>query len=202
MLIKLASDILDRLDIFILEIEELQVPQPLWWEYFWCISILMTFMGLSAARGNRARDMKKFIIGIIVTAIVPLLYCVVYYFSDVVEYLSLDEETDVKDTEILVWRVSWLHHFNFFSLTAFAYEKSLNVLFSLSGKTIWLGLVCVRCARLTSTWNVNIFCMEPHKSLAITYSCTEITIKKTSNRYAVMRSIAYYHGVLREDFFG
>lgn len=106
MLAKLTSDILDRLDIFILEIEELQVPAPLWWEYFWCTSILMTFMGLSAAKGNRVRDMKKFIIGIIVTALVPLLYCIGYYFSDVVEYMSLDEETDLKDTEIFMWRVS------------------------------------------------------------------------------------------------
>lgn len=106
MLAKLTSDILDRLDIFILEIEELQVPAPLWWEYFWCTSILMTFMGLSAAKGNRIRDMQKFCIGIIVTALVPLFYCIVYYFSDVVEYLSLDEETDLKDTAIFVWRVS------------------------------------------------------------------------------------------------
>jgi len=59
MLAKLSADILDRLDIFILEIEELQVPAPLWWEYFWCISILMSFIGLSAAKGNRIKDMKK-----------------------------------------------------------------------------------------------------------------------------------------------
>jgi hypothetical protein len=30
MLAKLSADILDRLDIFILEIEELRVPKPLW----------------------------------------------------------------------------------------------------------------------------------------------------------------------------
>lgn len=106
MLAKLSADILDRLDIFILEIEELQVPTPLWWEYFWCSSILMSFIGLSAAKGNRIKDMKKYIIGIVVTAVLPLLYCFMYYFSDVIDYLGLDEETDIEDTDIFVWRVS------------------------------------------------------------------------------------------------
>lgn len=106
MLAKLSADILDRLDIFILEIEELQVPTPLWWEYIWCTSILTTFIGLSAAKGNRIKDMKKYIIGIGVTALLPLLYCIIYYFSDVIDYLSLDEQTDIENTEIFVWRVS------------------------------------------------------------------------------------------------
>lgn len=34
MLGKLSADILDKLDIFILEIEELRVPKPLWWVIF------------------------------------------------------------------------------------------------------------------------------------------------------------------------
>ncbi|XP_055327130.1 protein jagunal [Sitodiplosis mosellana] len=104
MLAKLSADILDRLDIFILEIEELQVPVPLWWEYFWCTSVLMSFIGLSAAKGNRIKDMKKYVIGLIVTALLPLLYCAIYYFSDIVGYMSLDEETDIQDTDIFVWR--------------------------------------------------------------------------------------------------
>lgn len=105
MLAKLSSDILDRLDIFILEIEELQVPAPLWWEYIWCTSILMSFIGLSAAKGNKIKDMKKYIIGIVVTALLPLLYCSIYYLSDILEYINLDEETDIEDTDIFVWRV-------------------------------------------------------------------------------------------------
>lgn len=105
MLAKLSADILDRLDIFILEIEELQIPAPLWWEYIWCISILTSFIGLSAAKGNRIKDMKKYIIGLVVTAILPLFYCAIYYFSDVIDYMSLNEETDIENTEIFVWRV-------------------------------------------------------------------------------------------------
>lgn len=105
MLAKLSADILDRLDIFILEIEELQVPQPLWWEYIWCSSILLSFVGLSAAKGNRIKDMKKYIIGLIVTALLPLLYCLIYYFSDVLEYMRLTSDTDVEETEIFIWQV-------------------------------------------------------------------------------------------------
>lgn len=105
MLAKLSSDILDRLDIFILEIEELQVPAPLWWEYIWCTSILMSFIGLSAAKGNKIKDMKQYIIGIVVTAVLPLLYCSIYYLSDILEYINLDKETDIEDTDIFVWRV-------------------------------------------------------------------------------------------------
>lgn len=105
MLAKLSADILDRLDIFILEIEELQVPTPLWWEYIWCTSILMSFIGLSATKGNRIKDMQKYVIGLAVTALLPLLYCAIYYSADIIGYLSLDEETDIKDTDIFVWRV-------------------------------------------------------------------------------------------------
>uniref|UniRef100_A0A182VQQ7 DUF1989 domain-containing protein n=1 Tax=Anopheles minimus TaxID=112268 RepID=A0A182VQQ7_9DIPT len=104
MLIKLSADILDRLDIFILEIEELQIPTPLWWEYFWCLSVFLSFLGLAAARGNRVNDMKKYMVGISTIAFVPLLYCIFYYLNDVLEYLSLEEGTDLDDTDIFVWQ--------------------------------------------------------------------------------------------------
>lgn len=107
MLAKLSADILDRLDIFILEIEELQIPQPLWWEYFWCSSVLTSFIGLSAAKGNRIKDMKKFVIGLIVTAILPLIYCFIYYFTDVIDYIGLDKNIDVADTNVVIWQVNY-----------------------------------------------------------------------------------------------
>uniref|UniRef100_A0A182K732 DUF1989 domain-containing protein n=1 Tax=Anopheles christyi TaxID=43041 RepID=A0A182K732_9DIPT len=104
MLVKLSADILDRLDIFILEIEELQIPPPLWWEYFWCLSVFLSFIGLAAVRGNRVNDMKKYMVGISTIAFVPLLYCIFYYLNDVLEYLSLEEGTDLDDTDIFVWQ--------------------------------------------------------------------------------------------------
>ncbi|KXJ78106.1 hypothetical protein RP20_CCG005513 [Aedes albopictus] len=104
MLVKLSADILDRLDIFILEIEELQIPQPLWWEYFWCLSVFLSYFGLTAARRNRINDMKKYMVGISTVAFVPLLYCLIYYLNDVSEYISLEKGTELEDTDIFVWQ--------------------------------------------------------------------------------------------------
>lgn len=114
MLAKLSADILDRLDIFILEIEELHVPTPLWWEYIWCTSILMSFFGLSAAKGNRIQDMKKYVIGLGVTALLPLLYCFLYYFSDVIDYMFLNDKTNIQDTKIFVWQVGRIQAWIFY----------------------------------------------------------------------------------------
>lgn len=106
MLAKLAADILDRLDIFILEIEELRVPAPLWWEYVWCLSIVLSFVGLSAAKGNRILQMKKFMMGLGIFGILPMFYCFIYYFRDAIDYMTLEEGVDVNDTEIHMWQVS------------------------------------------------------------------------------------------------
>lgn len=140
MLAKLSADILDRLDIFILEIEELQIPTPLWWEYFWCTSILMSFFGLSAAKGNRIKDMKKYVIGLIVTALLPLLYCAIYYFSDIVDYMSLDEETDIEDTDILVWRVRNAAPNPCPSSTYLIQFRVIFFSFCRANRTVWFGM--------------------------------------------------------------
>lgn len=100
MLAKLSSDILDRLDIFVLEIEELQIPQPLWWEYIWCLSLLMSFLGLAAVRKNQTRPMKQYMAGIVAFGYGPLLYAIIYYFTDVWTYLTDDPQ------EILTWQVN------------------------------------------------------------------------------------------------
>lgn len=106
MLAKLTSDILDRLDIFVLEIEELEVPTPLWWEYIWLASLLTSFLGLSAARGNKIREMQKYMIAIGLFSVLPLIYCFIYYFGDVWEYVSMEEGTELDETDIFLWRVS------------------------------------------------------------------------------------------------
>ncbi|KAL9872171.1 jagunal [Glossina fuscipes fuscipes] len=104
MLAKLTSDILDRLDVFVLEIEELEVPSPLWWEYIWLSSLLTSFLGLSAARANKIRKMQEYMFAIGLFALLPLLYCFIYYFGDVWEYLTLNENIDLEETEIFLWR--------------------------------------------------------------------------------------------------
>ncbi|KAH6928153.1 hypothetical protein HPB50_012342 [Hyalomma asiaticum] len=55
---KLAEDVLDRLDIFILELEELYIPKPLLWEWVWLASLVFTLPGLTAIRRSRASSMK------------------------------------------------------------------------------------------------------------------------------------------------
>jgi hypothetical protein len=95
MLAKLIADIFDRLDIFILEIEELQVPKPLWWEYLWCVSLLLSFLGLAAIRKNRVSTMRKYMLGIIVFGLLPVIYAAIYYLPDVWTYVMYGETDDI-----------------------------------------------------------------------------------------------------------
>lgn len=105
MLGKLSADILDKLDIFILEIEELRVPKPLWWEYIWCVSVVLSFIGLSAARSNKVINMQKYMIGVVVFGLLPVIYCIIHYMNDVIGYMHLDEDTELEDAEdIMVWQ--------------------------------------------------------------------------------------------------
>ncbi|KAL0819163.1 hypothetical protein ABMA28_008418 [Loxostege sticticalis] len=105
MLAKLSADILDRLDIFILEIEELQIPQPLWWEYTWCLSLLLSFLGLAAIKRNNIKQLRRYMYGIVALGFGPLLYCILYYCGDVWRYLSRDEdEDDSSEVEIELWQ--------------------------------------------------------------------------------------------------
>ncbi|XP_050354887.1 protein jagunal isoform X2 [Nymphalis io] len=102
MMAKLAADILDKLDIFILEIEELQIPQPLWWEYIWCLSLLLSYLGLSAIKRNNVKNLRRYVYGIMAIGLGPLLYCMIYYCGDVYQYLTLDEDED--DDDIQMWQ--------------------------------------------------------------------------------------------------
>ncbi|XP_063239679.1 protein jagunal isoform X2 [Bacillus rossius redtenbacheri] len=100
MLAKLSADILDRLDIFILEIEELQIPEPLWWEYAWCASLLLSFLGLAAARRNQVGTMQRYMAGIVVFGFCPVLYAAARYFPDLWAYVSDDDDAE----EVFIWQ--------------------------------------------------------------------------------------------------
>lgn len=88
MLAKLSADIFDRLDIFIMELEELEVPKPLVWEYAWCCSLPFVFYGLSSLRRNVIRSMSIFITGNVVFALLPVLFSLVYYLKDFYQYIT------------------------------------------------------------------------------------------------------------------
>jgi uncharacterized membrane protein len=75
------------------------------WEYIWCVSVVITFVGLSAARSNKIINMQKFMIGLLVFGLFPVFYCIGYYMSDVLEYIHLEDNVDVEDTDIKIWQV-------------------------------------------------------------------------------------------------
>ncbi|XP_012225880.1 protein jagunal isoform X2 [Linepithema humile] len=104
---KLSADILDRCDIFILEIEELQVPQPLWWEYIWSTSLLLSFFALSAIKKNSLKTLQKYMISIVVLGLGPLIYAIVYYFKDVWTYLTIGKSEDILLWQGLPYGVLW-----------------------------------------------------------------------------------------------
>lgn len=96
MLIKLSEDILDRMDIFILELEELYVPKPLMWEWIWACCILLSFLGLRAASTNRLSIMNYYVGGMIIFGIFPLFFPGIYYFNDIWQYADLKSEAEIE----------------------------------------------------------------------------------------------------------
>ncbi|CAH0385359.1 unnamed protein product [Bemisia tabaci] len=107
MLAKLSADILDKLDIFILEIEELEIPKPLWWEYTWCISLLLSFLGLSAVKKNKIKMMERYMMGIGVFGFCPLLYAIIYYFSDVWAYVNRGDTKHIETWQGYPYGLLW-----------------------------------------------------------------------------------------------
>jgi hypothetical protein len=70
------------------------------------VSVLLSFIGLSAARSNKVLNMQKYMIGVVVFGILPILYCILHYMNDVIAYMKLEEGTDLEDVdEIMVWQV-------------------------------------------------------------------------------------------------
>ncbi|XKL62842.1 hypothetical protein PGB90_002675 [Kerria lacca] len=99
MLAKLSADILDKLDIFVLEIEELEIPKPLIWEYVWCFSIVISFFALSAIKKNRIPSIRRYIYLITIFGLGPVMYGAVYYFKDLWIYIISGPTKD-----ILLWQ--------------------------------------------------------------------------------------------------
>ncbi|XP_066158964.1 protein jagunal isoform X3 [Euwallacea fornicatus] len=101
MLAKLTPYILDRFNIFILPIEELEVPEPLWWEWFWLSSILSSILALDAMKKNHYIRMRYYMTGIVLLGYLPLLNGLLKWFPEVVMYLYAEKYTDFDD--IFFW---------------------------------------------------------------------------------------------------
>lgn len=96
MCIKLAEDVLDRLDIFILELEELYIPKPLIWEWMWMTSIVFSFPCLTALKRNIATSMTTYALGIFLFGIFPVIGAGVYYFRDMWEYAETRDSSNLE----------------------------------------------------------------------------------------------------------
>lgn len=96
MLLRLSEDILDRFDIFILQLEELYIPKPLPWEWLYLGSIIVTCMGLNGLSRGSLSSLNSYAAGTIVLGICPLLGAAIYYYSDVSEYVELKNEANVQ----------------------------------------------------------------------------------------------------------
>lgn len=74
---------------------------------------MLTFIGLSAARSNKVVDMKRYMITLGIFGFLPVIYCMIYYMKDVADYVSLEKDMDLEDTDIMVWQVRFLIEFLF-----------------------------------------------------------------------------------------
>lgn len=50
--------------------------------------------------------MQKYMIGVVVFGLFPVLYCILHYMNDVIDYIQLDNDIDIEDTDIKVWQVN------------------------------------------------------------------------------------------------
>lgn len=96
MVVKMVPDFLDRLDIFILEIEELEVPQPEVWEYVWLSGSLASFLGLIAIRRNRVLLLQVYFGLINLFSTVPVLLAAMIFFSEFLQYCTEEEPAGLK----------------------------------------------------------------------------------------------------------
>jgi len=96
---KLLPDILDRLDIFIMEIEELFVPAPYLWEWLWLLSVPVTFFGLSACKKSNIIAVRRFMLGSLALSLLPIIIGMVVHGTDVIEFLFLTDSDSGEDSE-------------------------------------------------------------------------------------------------------
>merc|ERR1719391_1825463 len=98
MLAKLLPAILDKLDIFIMEIEELYVPKPDKWEWAWLLSLVAVVPAFTASKRSNVTQMRIFQAVVILAGFIPLLVGLATHFSDAYAFISSD-----KKTKVLKW---------------------------------------------------------------------------------------------------
>ena len=97
MMIKLSDDILDRLDIFILELQGLYIPKPMSWEWIWASSIFSTIIAKKSMKKNNITWMRVYGLLIFLISLVPVLYAFGYYFNDFYTYIQTKDIKQVSE---------------------------------------------------------------------------------------------------------
>jgi len=128
---KLMPDILDKVDVFILEVEELFVPKPLLWEWLWILSVPVTFFGLSACKKSNLIAIRRFMLGSLLFSLLPIFIGMVVHAPQAYSFLVEEEEEEEgveaePADEIIMWQgypyaVLW-YAFFFLALQVHCYE--------------------------------------------------------------------------------
>jgi hypothetical protein len=84
----LLPEVLDKLDIFVFQIEKPLIPKPQHWEWKWMLSILSTIIAWSACKKSNAFNMKIFQVLNVGTGILPILLGMNYHFSEFCEVIT------------------------------------------------------------------------------------------------------------------
>ncbi|UXI22050.1 hypothetical protein NH340_JMT07993 [Sarcoptes scabiei] len=87
-ILKLSEDILDRMDIFILELQELAIPKPDLWEWAYGLSFLFTFFGARSFRNNSIAMIKIYLFAIVTLTIGPIIMAQFQYSNDFIKFIS------------------------------------------------------------------------------------------------------------------
>lgn len=71
--------------------------------------------------------MQKYMGGLVLLGVFPLLYCLIYYFRDSIDYITLEEGVDVEDTDIFMWqvRISFYFYYKMFMLGTQGIKQNL-----------------------------------------------------------------------------
>ena len=95
-LLKLSEDVLDRADIFILELQELRIPKPDFWEWLYGISFLANIFAARAMRTNSVPLIRLYQFLTWTFSLGPICVAQIQYFPDFyhfVQYRDLEKLT-------------------------------------------------------------------------------------------------------------
>merc|ERR1719357_43504 len=121
MLTKLMPEVLDKLNVFVLEVEELFVPKPLIWEWLWLLSIPVTIFGLSACKHSSLNSIKQFLVGTLVCSLLPVLLGMALHAVDCYQFITEGVTEDIMVWQGYPYAMLW-YAFFFVSLQVHLYQ--------------------------------------------------------------------------------